>query len=195
MGTKKIPVGPRRRSRAAGAQAGGTQRGAGTRRGTCLHAGAQPIARIRGSAPTSTPPADSPKTACAGRRSTRMAGLASSGRPIFFASQPTVYQHYGNKDDVFLKKNLAISEESSTFAPDFRGQKSSFPRRAARFRREKKFGVWRSWLAHLHGVQGVESSSLFTPTFFCPFPAGLSWLSIVQSSPARLRRREILLIL
>ena len=25
-------------------------------------------------------------------------------------------------------------------------------------------GVWRSWLAHLHGVQGVESSSLFTPT-------------------------------
>ena len=29
-----------------------------------------------------------------------------------------------------------------------------------------KIGVWRSWLAHLHGVQGVESSSLFTPTFF-----------------------------
>lgn len=28
-----------------------------------------------------------------------------------------------------------------------------------------KIGVWRSWLAHLHGVQGVESSSLFTPTF------------------------------
>ncbi len=25
-------------------------------------------------------------------------------------------------------------------------------------------GAWRSWLAHLHGVQGVESSSLFAPT-------------------------------
>jgi hypothetical protein len=24
--------------------------------------------------------------------------------------------------------------------------------------------VWRSWLAHLHGVQGVGSSSLLTPT-------------------------------
>ena len=34
------------------------------------------------------------------------------------------------------------------------------------FRKERVFifGVWRSWLAHLHGVQGVESSSLFTPT-------------------------------
>lgn len=31
-------------------------------------------------------------------------------------------------------------------------------------KRNKLFGVWRSWLAHLHGVQGVESSSLFTPT-------------------------------
>jgi hypothetical protein len=27
-----------------------------------------------------------------------------------------------------------------------------------------KIGVWRSWLAHLHGVQGVGSSSLLTPT-------------------------------
>ena len=26
------------------------------------------------------------------------------------------------------------------------------------------FGVWRSWLAYLHGVQGVGSSSLLTPT-------------------------------
>ena len=26
------------------------------------------------------------------------------------------------------------------------------------------FGVWRSWLAHLHGVQGAASSSLATPT-------------------------------
>ncbi len=25
-------------------------------------------------------------------------------------------------------------------------------------------GVWRSWLAYLHGVQGVGSSSLLTPT-------------------------------
>ena len=35
---------------------------------------------------------------------------------------------------------------------------------AASFQTECLFGVWRSWLAHLHGVQGVESSSLFTPT-------------------------------
>jgi hypothetical protein len=28
----------------------------------------------------------------------------------------------------------------------------------------QKIGVWRSWLAHLHGVQGVGSSSLLTPT-------------------------------
>ena len=26
------------------------------------------------------------------------------------------------------------------------------------------FGAWRSWLAHLHGVQGVGSSSLLAPT-------------------------------
>jgi hypothetical protein len=26
------------------------------------------------------------------------------------------------------------------------------------------FGAWRSWLAYLHGVQGVGSSSLLTPT-------------------------------
>ncbi len=29
---------------------------------------------------------------------------------------------------------------------------------------QSKIGVWRSWLAHLHGVQGVGSSSLLTPT-------------------------------
>jgi len=28
----------------------------------------------------------------------------------------------------------------------------------------KHFGVWRSWLAHLHGVQGVVCSSQITPT-------------------------------
>ena len=28
----------------------------------------------------------------------------------------------------------------------------------------KKIGAWRSWLAHLHGVQGVGSSSLLAPT-------------------------------
>jgi len=28
------------------------------------------------------------------------------------------------------------------------------------------FGVWRSWLAHLHGVQGVVCSSQITPTGF-----------------------------
>ena len=27
-----------------------------------------------------------------------------------------------------------------------------------------KFGVWRSLVAHLHGVQGVEGSNPFTPT-------------------------------
>ncbi len=27
-----------------------------------------------------------------------------------------------------------------------------------------EFGVWRSWLAHLHGVQGVGCSSHLTPT-------------------------------
>jgi hypothetical protein len=27
-------------------------------------------------------------------------------------------------------------------------------------------GVWRSWLAHLHGVQGVVCSSQITPTEF-----------------------------
>ena len=32
------------------------------------------------------------------------------------------------------------------------------------FLQHKTFGVWRSWLAHLHGVQGVGSSSLLTPT-------------------------------
>ena len=26
------------------------------------------------------------------------------------------------------------------------------------------FGVWRSLVAHLHGVQGVEGSNPFTPT-------------------------------
>lgn len=41
-------------------------------------------------------------------------------------------------------------------------------------KRNKLFGVWRSWLAHLHGVQGVESSSLFTPTIK---KKGLSFLS------------------
>ncbi len=30
---------------------------------------------------------------------------------------------------------------------------------------QSKIGVWRSWLAHLHGVQGVGSSSLLTPTY------------------------------
>jgi hypothetical protein len=28
----------------------------------------------------------------------------------------------------------------------------------------KGFGVWRSLVAHLHGVQGVEGSNPFTPT-------------------------------
>jgi len=28
------------------------------------------------------------------------------------------------------------------------------------------FGVWRSWLAYLHGVQVVARSSRATPTFF-----------------------------
>ncbi len=28
----------------------------------------------------------------------------------------------------------------------------------------KTIGAWRSWLAHLHGVQGVGSSSLLAPT-------------------------------
>ena len=28
-----------------------------------------------------------------------------------------------------------------------------------------EFGAWRSWLAYLHGVQGVGSSSLLAPTF------------------------------
>ncbi len=32
------------------------------------------------------------------------------------------------------------------------------------FAAAKRIGVWRSWLAHLHGVQGVGSSSLLTPT-------------------------------
>ena len=27
-----------------------------------------------------------------------------------------------------------------------------------------RFGVWRSLVAHLHGVQGVEGSNPFTPT-------------------------------
>ncbi len=31
--------------------------------------------------------------------------------------------------------------------------------------RASKIGVWRSWLAYLHGVQVVGSSSLLTPTF------------------------------
>src|SRR4030042_1139431 len=29
-----------------------------------------------------------------------------------------------------------------------------------------QIGVWRSWLAHLHGVQGVVCSSQITPTGF-----------------------------
>lgn len=29
---------------------------------------------------------------------------------------------------------------------------------------QNKIGAWRSWLAHLHGVQGVGSSSLLAPT-------------------------------
>ena len=29
---------------------------------------------------------------------------------------------------------------------------------------KQKIGVWRSWLAHLHGVQGVVCSSQITPT-------------------------------
>lgn len=29
---------------------------------------------------------------------------------------------------------------------------------------QPQIGVWRSWLAYLHGVQGVGSSSLLTPT-------------------------------
>ena len=33
------------------------------------------------------------------------------------------------------------------------------------FAAAKMNGVWRSWLAYLHGVQGVGSSSLLTPTF------------------------------
>ena len=32
--------------------------------------------------------------------------------------------------------------------------------------KNSKFGVWRSWLAHLHGVQGVGCSSHLTPTTF-----------------------------
>jgi hypothetical protein len=33
----------------------------------------------------------------------------------------------------------------------------------------KLVGVWRSLVAHLHGVQGVEGSNPFTPTNFCLF--------------------------
>ena len=51
------------------------------------------------------------------------------------------------------KKNFVGYKKSSTFAADFREWNHPF-----------LFGAWRSWLAHLHGVQGVESSSLFAPT-------------------------------
>ena len=61
-----------------------------------------------------------------------------------------------------MKKNLAVSEISSTFAPAFERKSGVFPLKES----IRLFGVWRSWLAHLHGVQGVESSSLFTPTIF-----------------------------
>ena len=54
---------------------------------------------------------------------------------------------------IFCQKDFANNKKCSTFALDFKGWKSC-----------KSLGAWRSWLAHLHGVQGVESSSLFAPT-------------------------------
>ena len=50
------------------------------------------------------------------------------------------------KNNFFLKR-VALNGIFSTFAAS------------------KMNGVWRSWLAYLHGVQGVGSSSLLTPTF------------------------------
>ena len=35
-------------------------------------------------------------------------------------------------------------------------------------------GVWRSLVAHLHGVQGVEGSNPFTPTIFFDMSTGYS---------------------
>ena len=50
--------------------------------------------------------------------------------------------------------------------------------------------MWRSWLAHLHGVQGVESSSLFTPTIFKRrgFPIGNPLLFLCYDRLTRLER-------
>ena len=61
------------------------------------------------------------------------------------------------------KKNIAISKKSRTFANVFKGYVSDeSPCKSLKTKR--LLGAWRSWLAHLHGVQGVESSSLFAPT-------------------------------
>ena len=47
---------------------------------------------------------------------------------------------------------------------------------------ERPIGAWRSWLAHLHGVQGVGSSSLLAPTVERSGRQCLSWLFCFQSA-------------
>ena len=68
------------------------------------------------------------------------------------------------------KKYLHVLDKSCTFARDLReiNCRNDVRRHLSCIVgvSNQLFGVWRSWLAHLHGVQGVESSSLFTPTIF-----------------------------
>ncbi len=64
------------------------------------------------------------------------------------------------QDAVKARGNALKNDEFACFYSDF--VKFAYP-----FSKEGKIrtiGVWRSWLAHLHGVQGVVSSSLITPT-------------------------------
>lgn len=62
---------------------------------------------------------------------------------------------------IMLKYSKLVSNTRSI---DYRNKLGLLIKKNINFANPNKFGVWRRWLACLHGVQEVVSSSLTTPT-------------------------------